>query len=71
MHRFRDRGEGKPFFSPDGPLQGRRLSLRLKDLYDPSAGLTFLIRFTNGYKDVYKQRIDLYDGASDKRLREN
>ena len=26
--------------------------------------------FSDVYKDVYKQRIDLYDGTSDKRLRE-
>ena len=41
----------------------------MKDLYDPSAG-ELLNPFSNGYKDVYKQRIDLYDGKSDKRLRE-
>jgi hypothetical protein len=41
----------------------------MKDFYDPSAG-SLLNPFTNGYKDVYKQRVDLYDGASDKRLRE-
>ena len=41
----------------------------MKDFYDPSAG-SLLNPFTNGYKDVYKQRIDLFDGPSDKRLRE-
>ncbi|MDX6530895.1 MAG: hypothetical protein QOH41_3185 [Blastocatellia bacterium] len=59
---------GKPFFSPDGRFRAAPFS-PMKDLYDPSAG-SLLNPFTNGYKDVYKQRIDLYDGASDKRLRE-
>jgi WD40 repeat protein len=59
---------GKPFFSPDGRFRAAPFS-PMKDLYDPSAG-SLLNPFTNGYKDVYKQKIDLYDGASDKRLRE-
>jgi len=62
------RDRGKPFFSPDGRFRAAPFS-PMKDLYDPSAG-SLLNPFTNGYKDVYKQRIDLYDGASDKRLRE-
>ena len=62
------RDRGKPFFSPDGRFRAAPFS-PMKDLYDPSAG-SLLNPFTNGYKDVYKQKIDLYDGASDKRLRE-
>jgi WD40 repeat protein len=62
------RDRGKPFFSPDGRFRAVPFS-PMKDLYDPSAG-SLLNPFTNGYKDVYKQKIDLYDGASDKRLRE-
>jgi WD40 repeat protein len=62
------RDRGKPFFSPDGRFRAAPFS-PMKDLYDPSAG-SLLNPFTNGYKDVYKQKIDLYDGTSDKRLRE-
>ena len=59
---------GKPFFSPDGRFRAAAF-FPMKEFYDPSAG-RLLNPFTNGYKDVYKQRIDLYDGTSDKRLRE-
>lgn len=59
---------GKPFFSPDGRFRAAAF-FPMKDFYDPSAG-SLLNPFTNGYKDVHKQRIDLYDGKSDKRLRE-
>jgi len=62
------RDRGKPFFSPDGHFREAAF-FPMKDFYDPSAG-SLLNPFTNGYKDVYKQRVDLYDGASDKRLRE-
>ena len=62
------RDRGKPYFSPDGRFRAAPF-FPMKDFYDPSAG-SLLNPFTNGYKDVYKQRIDLYDGASDKRLRE-
>jgi WD40 repeat protein len=62
------RDRGKPFFSPDGRFREAAF-FPMKDFYDPSAG-SLLNPFTNGYKDVYKQRIDLYDGPSDKRLRE-
>jgi WD40 repeat protein len=62
------RDRGKPFFSPDGRFRAAPF-FPMKDFYDPSAG-DLLNPFTNGYKDVYNQRIDLYDGASDKRLRE-
>ena len=59
---------GKPFFSPDGRFRAAPF-YPMKNFYDPSAG-DLLNPFTNGYKDVYKQKIDLYDGNSDKRLRE-
>ncbi|HEY6119044.1 MAG TPA: WD40 repeat domain-containing protein, partial [Pyrinomonadaceae bacterium] len=59
---------GKPFFSPDGRFRAAPF-FPMKDFYDPSAG-ELLNPFTNGYKDVYKQKVDLYDGPSDKRLRE-
>jgi len=62
------RDRGKPFFSSDGRFREAAF-FATKDLYDPSAG-QLLNPFTNGYKDIYKQRIDLYDGKSDKRLRE-
>jgi WD40 repeat protein len=62
------RDRGKPFFSPDGHFREAAF-FPTKGLYDPSAG-ELLNPFTNGYKDIYKQRIDLYDGKSDKRLRE-
>jgi len=61
-------GRGKPFFSPDGRFREAAF-FPMKDFYDPSAG-SLLNPFTNGYKDVHKQRIDLYEGLSDKRLRE-
>jgi WD40 repeat protein/uncharacterized caspase-like protein len=59
---------GKPFFSPDGRFREAAF-FPMKDFYDPSAG-SLLNPFTNGYKDVHKQRIDLYEGKSDKRLHE-
>lgn len=62
------RDRGKPFFSPDGRFREAAF-YPMRDMYHPSAG-QFLDLTNNGYKDVYKQRIDLYDGASDKRLRE-
>ncbi len=62
------RDRGKPFFSPDGRFRAAPF-FPMKGFYDPSAG-DLLNPFTNGYKDVYTQKIDLYDGQSDKRLRE-
>jgi WD40 repeat protein/uncharacterized caspase-like protein len=59
---------GKPFFSPDGRFREAPF-YPMRDMYHPSAG-QFLDLTNNGYKDVHKQRIDLYDGKSDKRLRE-
>ena len=62
------RDRGKPFFSPDGSFRAAPY-YPMKGFYDPSAG-ELLNPFGNGYENVYKQKIDLYDGKSDKRLRE-
>jgi WD40 repeat protein len=62
------RDRGKPFFSPDGRFRAAPF-YPMKNFYDPSAG-QLLNPFGNGYENVYKQKIDLYDGNSDKRLRE-
>ena len=62
------RDRGKPFFSPDGRFRAAPF-YPMKDFYAPSAS-GLLNPFSNGYGDVYKQKIDLYDGKSDKRLRE-
>ncbi|MDX6384407.1 MAG: hypothetical protein QOK48_1980, partial [Blastocatellia bacterium] len=62
------RDRGKPFFSPDGRFRAAPY-YPMKGFYDPSAG-ALLNPFGNGYENVYKQKIDLYDGQSDKRLRE-
>ena len=62
------RDRGKPFFSPDGRFRSAPF-FPMKGFYDPSAG-DLMNPFTNGYKDVYTQKIDLYDGQTDKRLRE-
>jgi WD40 repeat protein len=61
------RDRGKPFFSPDGRFRAAAF-FPMKDFYTNSAGA--LNPFSDVYKDVYKQKIDLYDGTSDKRLRE-
>ncbi|HKO99496.1 MAG TPA: caspase family protein [Pyrinomonadaceae bacterium] len=62
------RDRGKPFFSPDGRFRAAAF-YAMKDVYHMSAG-DFLNPWGSSYKDVYKQRIDIYDGTSDKRLRE-
>jgi hypothetical protein len=62
------RDRGKPFFSPDGRFRAAAF-FPMKDFYAPSAS-GLLNPFGDVYKDVYKQKIDLYDGTSDKRLRE-
>ena len=62
------RDRGKPNFSPDGRFRAAPF-FPMKDFYDPSAG-ELLNPFGNGYENVYKQKIDVYDGTSDKRLRE-
>lgn len=62
------RDRGKPFFSPDGRFRAAPF-FPMKDVYELSAS-DFLNPWGDVYKDVYKQRIDLYDGKSDKRLRE-
>jgi WD40 repeat protein len=61
------RDRGKPFFSPDGRFRAAPF-FPMKDFYTSSAGN--MNPFSNGYENVYKQRIDLYDGKSDKRLQE-
>jgi WD40 repeat protein len=61
------RDRGKPFFSLDGRFRAAAF-FPMKDFYTSSAGA--LNPFSDVYKDVYKQKIDLYDGTSDKRLRE-
>jgi WD40 repeat protein len=63
------RDRGKPFFSPDGRFRAASF-YPMKSFYDPSAGELLNPFSLNVYKDVYKQKIDLYDGKSDKRLRE-
>jgi len=59
-------GRGQPFFSPDGRFREAPF-YPMKNFYDPSAG-DLLNPFTNGYKDVYKQKVDLFDGKTGKRL---
>jgi WD40 repeat protein len=60
------RDRGKPFFSPDGRFRAAPF-FPMKDFYHPFGGALLKL---DVYKDVYKQKIDLYDGKSDKRLRE-
>jgi WD40 repeat protein len=60
------RDRGKPFFSPDGRFRAAPF-FPLKDIYSTANAVNI---FSGVYKDVYKQRIDLYDGQTDKRLRE-
>ncbi len=60
------RDRGKPFFSPDGRFRAAPF-FPLKEIYSTANAVNI---FSSVYKDVYKQRIDLYDGQTDKRLRE-
>src|SRR4029077_16787633 len=60
------RDRGKPFFSPDGRFRAAPF-FGMKAFYTTANGINV---FSDVYKDVYTQRIDLYDGSSDKRLRE-
>ncbi|MGI9167073.1 MAG: caspase family protein [Pyrinomonadaceae bacterium] len=62
------RDRGKPFYSPDGRFRAAPF-FPMKDHYDISAA-DLLNLWGGEYDNVYKQRIDLYDGKSDKRLRE-
>jgi WD40 repeat protein len=62
------RDRGKPSYSPDGRFRAAPL-FPMKDHYDISAA-DLLNLWGGEYDNVYKQRIDLYDGQSDKRLRE-
>jgi WD40 repeat protein len=63
------RDRGKPFFSPDGRFRVAPF-YPMKAFYNPSAGSLLNPLNMDVYKDVYKQKIDLYDGKSDQRLRE-
>jgi WD40 repeat protein len=56
----------KPFFSPDGRFRAAPF-FGMKEFYTSGNGINI---FSDVYKDVYTQRTDLYDGQSDKRLRE-
>jgi WD40 repeat protein len=60
------RNRGKPFFSPDGRFRSAPF-FGMKSFYTTANGINV---FSDVYKDVYKQKIDLYDGDSDKRLQE-
>jgi WD40 repeat protein len=60
------RDRGKPFFSPDGRFREAPF-FGMKEFYTSANAVNV---FKDVYKDVYTQRIDLYDGQSDKRLRE-
>jgi WD40 repeat protein len=60
------RDRGKPFFSPDGRFRAAP-HFYLKNMYDPSLNP---FAGTRGWGNAYKQTIDLYDGQSDKHLRE-
>ncbi|PWT91217.1 MAG: hypothetical protein C5B55_08505, partial [Blastocatellia bacterium] len=59
---------GKPFFSPDGRFRAAPF-LPPVGFRRPSAG-EMMLPMSKAFKDVYKQKIDLFDGNSDKRLRE-
>jgi len=66
------RDRAKPFFSPDGRFRVAPY-FPMKEHYDPSAAQLLNpigIGFANGWENVYKQAVDLYDGNSDKHLRE-
>ncbi len=60
------RDRSKPFFSPDGRFRAAPF-FPMKSFYTTANGVNI---FSSVYKDVYKQRIDLYEGISDKTLRE-
>ena len=58
----------KPFYSPDGRFRVAPF-FAMQHLNDFSAKQLFL-PVANAWKDAYKQRVDLHDGQSDKRLHE-
>ena len=62
------RDRGKPLFSPDGRFRAAPFFPQ-KDLYEITAG-DILNLWSDDFDDIYKQRVNLYDGKSDKRLRE-
>ena len=55
---------GKPFFSPDGRFRAAPY-YPAEGFYSPNP-----FSLSSNYKQLYKQKIDLYDGKSDKRLHE-
>ncbi len=61
------RDRGKPRFSPDGRFRAAPF-FPMKDAYDLSAG-DILNLWSDDWDNVYKQKVDLYDGKSDKHLR--
>ncbi len=58
----------KPFYSPDGRFRVAPF-FAMKHINDFTPGQLF-VPFASAWKDVYKQRVDLHDGQSDKRLHE-
>ena len=60
------RDRGKPFFSPDGRFRAAPF-FGMNEYYTTANAMNV---FSDVYKDVYKQRIDLYDGKSDKQVQE-
>jgi WD40 repeat protein len=58
----------KPFYSPDGRFRVAPYFAN-QHLNDFSAASIF-VPVANAFKDAYKQRVDLHDGQSDKRLYE-
>jgi FOG: WD40 repeat len=58
----------KPFYSPDGRFRVAPYFAN-QHLNDFSPASIF-VPVANAFKDAYKQRVDLYDGQSDKRLYE-
>ncbi|HEY9502662.1 MAG TPA: WD40 repeat domain-containing protein, partial [Pyrinomonadaceae bacterium] len=58
----------KPFYSPDGRYRVAPYFAN-QHLNDFSAASIF-VPVANAFKDAYKQRVDLHDGQSDKRLYE-
>ncbi|HKR61992.1 MAG TPA: caspase family protein, partial [Pyrinomonadaceae bacterium] len=58
----------KPFYSPDGRFRVAPYFAN-QHLNDFSPASLF-VPVANAWKDAYKQRVDLYDGQSDKRLYE-
>lgn len=60
---------GKPFYSPDGRFRAAPY-FPMKDIYDVSAGDYLKLWGDGDWDNVYKQKVKLYDGKSDRQLRE-